>query len=162
MTPVTSTAPPTHPDLLRLLDWWRAAAETRPWPARQDVDPLTLRWIIGWLLVVDVQGGGQYRYRLCGTRLSDAYGYDLTGRSLDEMPDPTYRERVRQSYDEAVTARAPVSGQRRIMVRNVPHDYENLILPLGAGDAVDHLLVAIVPLRAAAAPVAPAGRKRGA
>lgn len=147
MPPVTSPDPPTHPDLLRLLDWWHATRGARAWPARRDVDPLALRWILGWLFVVEVQGPGRYRYRLCGTRVSNQYGYDLTGRSLDETPDPVYRERVRRSYDEAVAARAPVTGQRRIVVQSVAHHYEGLILPLGDGGTVDHLLVAVLPAR---------------
>jgi hypothetical protein len=52
-------------------------------------------------LIVAEPWGDDFRARLCGTRLVDAWGYDITGRLLSEVPD-----RRRMVFGRIITLRA--------------------------------------------------------
>jgi hypothetical protein len=137
------------PLLRQLHEDWQARRRGRPLPARADFDPIDLKYVLGKLLLVDVlREPLQFRFRLVGTELVKRLGVDLTGRTLDDYPDPEYREFLRQRYTAAVAARRPLSSiQTRLILDGRLRRYEALLLPLASdGVTVDMLMIGIVYL----------------
>jgi hypothetical protein len=137
------------PLLLRLLEDWETRRRGRTMPARADFDPFDLKYMLGKLLLVDVlRDPLRFRFRLIGTELLKRSGIDLTGRMLDDHPDPEYREYMRQRYITAVAGRQPLSSiQTRLVLDGRLRRYEALLLPLASdGETVDMLMIGIVHL----------------
>jgi hypothetical protein len=139
-----------RPRLQRLLDYWQARRGDRHMPARADIDPMDFAWLLGNISLVEVVRGDRaddplrYRFRLIGTRAAQRLGYDMTGRWLDDLPEPTYRERLEQVYRDVVQARMPLVERPNMLIDNRVHDYEVLRLPLAAdGETVDMILLAV-------------------
>jgi hypothetical protein len=147
--PAESVVAVEAPLLRRLHDDWQARRRGRAMPARADFDPVDLKYMMGKLLLVDVlRDPLRFRYRLIGTELVKRRGIDLTGRMLDDHPDPEYREYSRQRYVTAVLGRQPLSSiQTRLVLDGRLRRYEALLLPLaGDGETVDMLMIGIVHL----------------
>lgn len=61
-------------------------------PGKEFLDPLRLRFLLGSLSLLEVQREPlRFRYRLVGTDIVHRLGMELTGRWLDEHPDPHMR-----------------------------------------------------------------------
>jgi hypothetical protein len=137
------------PLLRRLHEDWQARRRGRPLPARADFDPLDLKYLMGKLLLVDVlREPLRFRFRLVGTELVKRAGIDLTGKMLDDYPDPEFREYMRERYGAAVTSRQPLgSVQSRLVLDGRVRRYEALLLPLANdGETVDMLMIGVVYL----------------
>jgi hypothetical protein len=64
---VTGFDPQTihNESLRRLYDYWNGKRAGREFPSRADLDPLELRWIVGNLLLLDVQRDPpRFRFRV--------------------------------------------------------------------------------------------------
>ena len=73
------------PRFRQLYDHWHALRGRRAMPAREDIDPLAMKELLGWLLLIDVERAPlRFRFRLVGTEIVAVRGRDLTGRYLDE------------------------------------------------------------------------------
>lgn len=137
----------SHPDLLRLYDDWRAGAPAGRLPARADIDVMALDYMLGHLILVDVldDGGGaaaRFRYRLIGADLAATLGLEMTGRTLDEHPDPTFREVAKRVYATVAAAGRPTAARRDSIIDGRVRRYEAIHLPLAAdGRTVDMVLV---------------------
>ncbi len=152
-TPVTNQIEATadtvqRPRLRRLLAYWQDKQAGRRLPARADLDPMQFAWLLGNISLVDVvrepaASMPRYRFRLVGTRAVERFGYDPTGRWLDDLPEPTYRRHVMQAYDEVVQRRLPLVERLDMLIDNRLHDYEIMRLPLATdGETVDMILLA--------------------
>lgn len=115
---------------------------------RTDIDPLDLGFVLGNLSLVDVLDQPlRFRLRLQGTQPVQRLGYDLTGRFVDEFPDPEYREVVLRTYRTAVEQRRPVRQVREAMMDLKSRRYEIIVLPLAAdGTMIDMLMVCVALL----------------
>ncbi|MBI3708459.1 MAG: PAS domain-containing protein [Proteobacteria bacterium] len=133
-----------HPDLRRLYEYWDARRAGRACPARQEIDPLDLKYAIGHLMLIDVlRDPLQFRYRLIGTHVTQRMGCDLTGKTVDEVPDPAYREQIRKSFGAVVESGRPSLSHYERPIRGQPRRFEVLRLPLSDdGATVNMLLVA--------------------
>lgn len=73
------------PRFRQLYDYWHEIRGRRAMPSRQDIDPLDLKDLLGWLLLIDVEWAPlRFRFRLIGTEIVAIRGMDLTGRYFDE------------------------------------------------------------------------------
>ena len=136
-----------HPALQRLFDYWGSKRGARGMPARADIDPLELGFIIGNVILVDVIEGDppRFRIRLHGTNLVERAGYELTGRFLDELPQPEFRELTRLSFTRVAETGEPLRLRRDRMLDGRSRRYETIILPLSSeGTRVDMLLCGLV------------------
>lgn len=137
-----------RPRLRRLLEYWHGKRDRRLMPARADVDPMQFVWLLGNISLADAvrsdDGSMRYRLRLVGTRAVERFGYDPTGKWIDDLPEPAYRERLREKYDEVVQRRVPLVERLDMLIDDRTHDYEILRLPLGSdGETVDMILLAV-------------------
>ena len=132
------------PRLKRLHAYWDAKRGSRPMPARADIDPVEIPWILGNVSLIEVRGDGEFLWRLDGSNLTAFFGCEMTGRSISEYPYPAFIEKMRAALSAAVRAREPTSAIRRFASQMQKWDYESLYLPLsGDGQRVDMLMQAI-------------------
>ncbi|WP_341909113.1 PAS domain-containing protein [Ferrovibrio terrae] len=135
------------PRLRQLLQTWDGWRATRSLPSRANFHPEELHYLLGHLFLLDIveaEIGLRFRYRLFGSAVTLYRGFDLTGRFLDEHPDPHFALRAHAAYLQAVQARQPlwasVSG---ITATGMSANFEGLILPLARdGETPDMLLSA--------------------
>jgi hypothetical protein len=135
-----------RPKLRRLLQDWLDRRRGRAMPSRTDFDVLDLRYILCDLNLLDVfHEPLRFRFRVHASNAVARLGFDLTGRTADDYPDPQYRAVVVQHHTTAVQSRAPL----RILhdpyrVRDRVLRWEGLILPLsGDGESVNMLMVGL-------------------
>ncbi len=132
--------------LHRLFQYWDSKRKGRRFPARSDIDPLDIPYILGRIALVEVTHDPlRFRYRLYGSELAVQNGYDLTGLYHDEIPVPEFREFIAKAWRTVVERGEPVHAfYDRIVDERVRH-YETLRLPLSTdGVTVDMLLIAVV------------------
>ena len=132
----------------RLYDYWDGLRGLRSFPARTDVDPLDIPFILGSALLVDVLPTPRsFRIRLHGTDLANRMGKELTGRMLTDHPDEAFRERAADSFTIVATTGRPFHSQRDRIIGSQVHRYETLMLPLSDdGRRVDTLLIGLIYL----------------
>lgn len=100
--PMTTAFLSVLPDplLQSLYEYWLSRRHGREVPERRDIDPLDMpRTLLPHLLLVELEGAApRVRYRLIGTEISTRYGEDFTGRYLDEVSGPYYRDLLQGIY----------------------------------------------------------------
>ncbi|MCW0233293.1 MAG: PAS domain-containing protein [Ferrovibrio sp.] len=136
--------------LLQAWDGWRGA---RTLPSRADFRPEELRSLLGHLFLLDIvaaETGLRFRYRLFGSAVTVYRGFDLTGRFLDQHPDPHFAARAHQAYLQAVQARQPLwANVRGATATGMSANFEGLILPLAQdGETADMVLSAQIMTQA--------------
>src|ERR1700732_1345054 len=94
-----------HPKLQRLYNYWAAKCGERKMPARADIDPIDMAFVLGNVILANVVAGTPlgFRIRLHGTTLAERVGYDLTGKMLDDMPVPEFHNLSRRSFTKVET-----------------------------------------------------------
>jgi len=134
--------------MARLLAYWHCRRGDKEMAARADIDPLDMAFALGALVLFDVEGEGQYRYRVYGSDFVDRLRRELTGLSLDSHPEKSQIPLMRRSLNEAVAARRPIARRGAKLVQGEVRRYAGLFLPLSADQCrVDQILM-MVELRA--------------
>jgi len=116
-------------------------------PARSDLDPVDMAFAIGNIILADVLAETPPRFfiRLHGTTLSERVGYDLTGKMLDDMPVPEFRDLSQRSFTKVAATGEPVHALADRLVDERMQRYEAIIMPLSDdGEHVDRLLVGLI------------------
>ena len=68
----------TNPKVIQLLDYWNAKVTDGRLPSRDDVDPIDLGFILGDLILVDVERDPlRFRFRLMGVGMVERLGNRL-------------------------------------------------------------------------------------
>lgn len=134
------------PRLQRLQDYWAKGRGARALPARTDIDPIELRFLLGHLILLDVlDRPRQFRVRLQGTELERWMGGNLTGKTIDQLRAPTLAALAVECLTRAVETKRPYHRVGEQPVDDIPRRFEALILPLAAdGTTVNMLLAAVL------------------
>ena len=127
---------------------WSAASKVDGIARRQDIEIETIRDAIGHVGIVDVLRDGQFRYRLFGSGLVAALGYDATGRLSSDLTPASYAAVITAQYGEVVARRAPVVHETRNMrSAAVVSRYFRLTIPLTLGSgSIDQLWMTVAML----------------
>jgi hypothetical protein len=136
-----------NPRLRRLYEYWRERRGERRFPARADIEPLDLTFLMGNLILVEVIQGEplDFRIRLHGTNLVQRAGYELTGKMLNELPITQFRQLAMDTFRHVATTGKPFRGYRDRVLDDRTHRYETVMLPLSNdGEQVDMLLVGLI------------------
>jgi hypothetical protein len=129
------------PRLAEIFAYWGGRRRGRRFPARADIDPLDFGVGIALISLVEVHdrqradGTLRFRYRVWGQQHTAVTGVEMTGKWLDDYPDPERREMLRQSYHDVVAAAMPRLRRRELLLGARLRAYEALLMPLGADDA---------------------------
>lgn len=132
--------------LRRLHEYWEKERGKRALPARTDINPVELRYLLGHIILLDVLNEPQqFRVRLQGTELERWMGGDLTGKTLDHLPSPQLAAVAQECLAKAIEARGPYHRIGAQIIDDIPRRFEALILPLAAdGVAINMLLAAVL------------------
>ncbi len=133
------------PDIKAFAGFWRDLCPPGRLPPKSAIDPIAMKRWLGHLSIIEViDGGADYRFRLYGSAVAAAVGFDLTGRSVSEYPGER-RIAMRESYQVTVDSRAPCYSS--IIVRSSSTTqlviWERLLVPLGRSpedDSVGYLI----------------------
>ena len=131
--------------LQRFFHYWNAKRGTAPCPRHGDIDPLEIRYALGYVLIAERRPApDHFHIRLMGQELVERYGIDLTGRSLADYPEPVFRDLVRKTFATVIDQRRPVLVDRDIVSAGRRHRYEGLTLPLSSdGKAIDQVIACL-------------------
>jgi hypothetical protein len=132
--------------LRRLYLYWQDKRQGREFPARRDIDPAEFLFVLGNVILLDVTYEPmQFRFRLMGSNIVARIGYDMTGRSIDDIPDADRRNYAQKLYRGVVEGRQPQTSRRDRIIDGWRWTSEILALPLSSyGGIIDMLLVANV------------------
>jgi hypothetical protein len=132
--------------LQKLHAYWLACKGARRYPARRDIDPLQFRYVLGHVMMIDVQASSpRFRLRLHGSELVRRARYDLTGKFLEDLPNHEYRSYVLERCASLVATGEPAIVHHDRVLDGEVRRYEALWLPFSEdGDNVTMLLCALI------------------
>jgi hypothetical protein len=120
----------SDPGLVDLLTYWVGLRRDRQLPLASDLDPLQLKFILGWLMLIDpVDRGGDFRYRLYGSSIADVIGRDLTGCLVSDS-FPAFARFASDVYRRSMILQRPIMTRHSPPPRIPVVAWERLILPL--------------------------------
>lgn len=126
-----------------VLSYWSGKRGARSMPSRRDIDPLELGPVVlPHLMLVDIETGPRFRYRLFGTAVSEAFGMDATGQYIDAVMVGQYKDFLLGLYSDLLTMKKPVYSTSIYGTKlDTKMWTQRLILPLSSnGDQVDMAL----------------------
>jgi hypothetical protein len=113
--------------------YWLRKRGARLMPSRADLVPDEFKLILPHVMLVDVLGPHQYRYRLIGTNCVIAHGINAAGQTLDEaLKDYQYKTHVIGLYDQCVRECRPLYSESLFFKTEdtIDHHLKVLFLPL--------------------------------
>jgi len=125
----------TSKRLRQLLRDWASWRQGREFPSRADVSPEKIKYLLGGIVLLDVTYDPLlFRYRLMGSALAARRGHDLTGKLLDDNPDPELRQGLIKLNSSVVETRRPQTSEYRIagLATGRSYNYDALNLPLSS------------------------------
>lgn len=129
-----------------LFDYWNGLRGDRLFPDRSDFDVVDLpRSLIAFLYILTTDEDGMFRFRLAGTRMTEAFRTDISGRRLDEVVEGYDLQKAVNSYSRVMRTGVPWFSRVTYRVDDDIADiqYQRLTLPLGEAGRVSRLLGAI-------------------
>lgn len=134
-----------------LIGYWAGKRQGRRFPARADFDPLELKPLLGHLLMVDVvrepEDAPRFRYRLFGSEFVFYHGADLTGRWLEDIANPGFRNELLDYYRSVANDGEIRTISYDYIVGDKRHRFQAVLLPLAAdGKMVNIVLGCGVPV----------------
>jgi hypothetical protein len=131
--------------LARLLAYWHRIAADGSVPARGNLDPTKIGFILARVMLVQVRREPlDFYFRLIGTETEDAGQRGYQGKMLSQVEPPAYREMVRADYEAVLATGLPACHRIAMWAGEVDHPagYERVILPFAdAAGAIAFLLV---------------------
>ena len=135
-----------HPELIALYHFWLHHGGTDGVPSAADLAPAQLRRWLNNLVVMDIQDGGEPCYSYYGSNLAQAFGIDMVGKSIDQLP-AQQRSILAQEYDAVCQQRKPAARCYSAKFDGSVQTWERLLLPFFDNDgAVEKIIVAVYRL----------------
>jgi hypothetical protein len=139
-----------------LLDYWTSLAAGREMPRADEIDAVDMGPALGFIILVDVvEGGVNFRYRLFGSALASASGFDMTGRLVtDHRASPHVHGFYLAAYRAALRRREPLFTNHGPSHAVRTKAWHRLVLPFvdDAGTII-RFLVGTIPLSRSGTPL---------
>ncbi len=122
----------TNTVLRRLLAYWLDKRCDGPMPSITDIDPIDIPWALSCIWICDyLPDSGRFRYRLAGEEINTHWGYNISGKYLDEIMPAERLEPVTTKFRDVVDGPAIVHviGQA-YLDEQISAKHERIILPL--------------------------------
>jgi len=133
-----------RPVLHRVFEYWDGRRAGRAFPSRRDIDPLDLPFALGSLILIDVlRDPLRFRYRLVGTTATTRWGYDMTGKFVDDLPTPERRAIILDQYRRVVESARPLAIHGTHVLDGRNWVYDSVMMPLGQGGTIDMILICV-------------------
>ena len=138
---------PRHPDLLRLLDYWRTKRGARDFPRRADFDPVDFGFMLERIALTEVHDDPRrYRLRVVGSWWAQLSGVELTGSWVEDWSQANLRKLTTDTYEAVIADRAPLCARRDAWIDEKRLSYEILLLPFSEdGERISMILTGIGP-----------------
>ena len=144
------------PTLRRFFQYYLQKRGTRDFPARADLDPVEFSYALGDITLINVQHDPlNFTFRLDGSSHVERFGFDMTGRSLDEFPYPEMRLAIFDSYRDVVEHRAPRRYYRDLESSGRWFRYETLLLPLSNDGVTINMIISAISFHDLKIPIKP-------
>jgi hypothetical protein len=136
-----------------LYSYWLATRAPRGIPARRDINPADIPKLLPFLVLVE-NVDGQLRYRLVGSGITRAAGYDPTGCAVGSyIPVPETAAKLRAVFGRVFTAAQPVFATGDYFLKTGAHVELSLLgVPLSEDGRVVNMSLSTVVARLGAAP----------
>ncbi len=133
--------------LSQTFDYWRGLPVVDGVPDTTVVEPENLVKALGNLMLVDVvDGGDDLLYALYGSNIALVSGFDMTGKSVWEVPTTSDLQVFFVAcYIAALELRKPLYTIHRAPPHITISDWHRLILPMGKNGEIRRFLVCNVP-----------------
>lgn len=142
--PVLLASRVRQPLLGRLLRDWQLRCRDGLLPARHDFTPEQLRYILGNLILWDIQAEPLVAtYRLYGSNFAIHRSGEMTGKRLDQLPDPVMRDMALHGLRRVLAERLPLltRGRYTLPGSDTVIAMETLTLPLASdGRSIDMIM----------------------
>jgi hypothetical protein len=134
--------------LIHLYEYWQSKCRGRPFPSRQDIDPVDIPWALPRVALVAVERDPlRFRYRLEGSALSEDDSQRMTGKLVDELRPQEYADTVRRHYTEVAESGKPSLYAVQIALEYRKLSYYRLALPLAmSGEGVGIIMTYSTPV----------------
>jgi hypothetical protein len=150
---------PVHRDLRQLLDYWSKQRAGRPFPRREDIDPIDFSYMLSRIALaevheIDAAPVGQprpavkrsYRFRVVGSWWRDIVGLELTGRWIDDLPDSRMIDITVSFYEKMIDLGQPLFTSRDAWIDEKRLNYQIMVLPLSEdGQRISMIITGIGP-----------------
>lgn len=111
-----------HPTLRGLFRYWRSLSRDGALPLRRDLDPIAMRPFLPHLYLLDAGAmPDDLRYRLAGTRIVEAFGFDPSRRTRADIRAEHVRPERRSEFD-----RTSAETQRIVSQRIVAYTHDHM------------------------------------
>ncbi|HML09889.1 MAG TPA: PAS domain-containing protein [Stellaceae bacterium] len=138
------------PLIRRFVRYWRERRGNACCPSRADLDPLDFRYVLGDVVLTEVQRAPPssphpwaFRYRLIGANIAERDGYDLTYKTLEDLPEPEFREQVRATWTAVCETCVPVYYNRDMTLDDRTRRYEVVVMPLSSNGRDLDMLISV-------------------
>ena len=140
-----------HAEIRALYNYWESLRGQRPCPYRSEVDPRDMEGDARHLFMLEDLGDGNVRFRLSGSALEDAIGFDLRGMSARTIMHGKARESFMALIAE--TLAEPGVGYARLLGPDGTQVWEIALLPLRSDfGKIDRLIGCLHPISGRARP----------
>ena len=134
-----------HPEIRALYSYWERLRGSRVCPERTEVDPRDIAGEGRHLFVLEDLGRGNIRFRLAGSGLLDAFGFDLRGMNARAIMAGRSRESFVAMISESIAE--PGVGYARLLAPDGRSVWEVVLLPLRGGfGAIDRVIGCLHPV----------------
>jgi CheY-like chemotaxis protein len=134
-----------NPILRRAYEHWLEKAANGQTPDRRDLDPGEIVDILPYLSIIELIGPAQdreHRYRLVGTRVVEALGYNPTGRRVDDFANEGHADFMKRLLDDVEHSRQPLYAASSFRANETGLSTERILLPFrNGGRAVQQIII---------------------
>lgn len=134
-----------RPELNTFLEYWLNKRGERDFPSRSEINPAEFPRLLPWINMYDVLDGGRdFRFRICGTALTEVIGFEVGGKLVSEVA-PQVAERINLTLQAVLETRAPIRAttNRSAIPGQDFQGSEACALPLSSnGTDIDIIIVA--------------------
>ena len=134
----------TFPNTVKLYDYWNRKRGDRPRPRWSDINLMEIYDIAPCICVRDaVPGGDDFVCRYWGTRLTELYGVDCTGRRISETYPPQGARNTLDIYRKTLSSDLPVRlvGNLGYVDRSELNFFEGAFLRLDGDEQPDRHVI---------------------
>ena len=135
-----------NPMLRKGLALWERMRGEKRFPARAQMSPRDMSSLLrNTVLVKVLDDGAEFQFRIVGDAMVVAQGASFQGMTMAEIDQalPGYGTMLREVYRRIYETGEPLAfrGWFERSADKRPFFHESLVLPLGDGQTVDHILV---------------------
>lgn len=135
--------------LRSVLRYWKGLPRVEGVPDILRVDPEALLAALGYIMLIDIdERSGDLRYALYGSKIAEVAGFDMTGKSVWDIPTTSpIQTFFAACYMAARQLKCALYTVHKAPPSITVSHWHRIILPMGAGGEVKRFLVCNMPIK---------------